>query len=71
MSRLLLAGLFIFSLTVWTGCEASGGPATKGEAAKGDASKVSGMTDSAEGEGGLKDGQLPPPPKLSIPDDAK
>lgn len=64
MSRLLLAGLFIFSLAVYTGCEASGGEAVKGKSE----AKPTGISGDmgTETEDG-KSGALPAPPKLEIP----
>ncbi len=71
MRRLLLAGLFMFSLTLVSGCGGdASGPATKGDTPAGDTAGISGM----QGSGGddKKGGnQLPPPPPLKVPPGAQ
>ncbi|MFK7770008.1 MAG: hypothetical protein AB8B55_22560 [Mariniblastus sp.] len=69
MSRLLLAGLFILSLAVTTGCDTSGGEAQKGAENTKKPAKISGMS-GEKTEAGMS-GELPPPPKLTIPPGAK
>ncbi len=65
MSRLLLAGLFIFSLAVYTGCEASGGEATSKGKNENKPTGISGDMGTKTEDG--KSGGLPAPPKLEIP----
>lgn len=64
MSRVLLAGLFVFSLAIVSGCGGdAGGEAVKGESS-GDSSGVTGMGAPGDKEGG---NTLPPPPPLKVP----
>lgn len=64
MSRLLLAGLFIFSLAIVSGCGgSSGGEAVKGEQ-KATSEGISGM---GAGKDKGKGNALPPPPPLEVP----
>lgn len=64
MSRFLLAGLFVLSLTICAGCGGDSGPAVAPD--KDDLNKskanISGMGDDKGEEGGA--GKLPPPPPL-------
>lgn len=62
MSRYLLAGLFVLSLTICVGCGDSGGPAVAPDKPAENAGKITGMDDEKTTEGGT--GKLPPPPPL-------
>ena len=64
MSRVFLAGLFVFSLAIVSGCGGdAGGEAVKGES-KGDSGGITGMGAGAADKG---KGNLPPPPALKVP----
>jgi len=66
MRRLLLAGLFAFSLTLVSGCGGdASGPAVKGEGEAGATTGISGMEGQSTEAG--KSGKLPPPPPLKVP----
>lgn len=63
MSRYLLAGLFVLSLTICAGCGGDTGPAiAPDEDVKAGNSSISGMGDDKTDDGGA--GKLPPPPPL-------
>ena len=62
MSRYLLAGLFVLSLTICAGCGGDSGPTVAPDGPVENAGKISGMGDDKDAEGGA--GKLPPPPPL-------
>jgi len=63
MSRYLLAGLFVLSLTIYAGCGGDSGPAVAPDKPVDKAkTSISGMGDDKTEEGGA--GKLPPPPPL-------
>lgn len=63
MSRYLLAGLFVLSLSIYTGCGGDSGPAVAPDKPVDNTNaSISGMGDDTSEEG--EKGKLPPPPPL-------